>query len=478
MKTMFGAQQMTKPAGMLAPVRIDNLVRLDEMTGDGRLLKSSGANVRELPRTIYGGFEEGDPHGPNLPIGRLDAVEFDPDSNTATGWGWLLDDEAGQKAAQYISSGVLRHNSIHMAEIEMNIDWASDDPSDPGFWEPIFTFEKWSVASTTLLGIPAFKDSTFVMEEVTAAMEDGTLVLDAERVTIEVQLMDTEVEVTADGSPKPSWEYFFTPEDPEGQPLTVGERDENGFYPVWGHIAQWGTCHDGILGRCVIAPRPKDGYAGFNAGKVLTDKGFVHTGPIFFEGGHPDKPLGEGDVWKAYGGVENAWADVRVTEGVYGPWASGYVRPSVTDDVVIVARASGVSGHWATDGRLKAIVSVNSRGYDTPSRATGKVITDAEGHVLEVVAGFLGCPDEQTNDSVTITASNLTLSPQVSGSTTYGHILTFDTVPAPVEINVSAPVQDIMRELRKELGLPEPLDEDAEAALALLALEDEDEDAV
>lgn len=416
MITTYGARQMTKSEGMLRAFTITNLVRLDEETGDGRLLRSSGASTRDLPRTVFGGFAEGDGHGDNVVIGRLDAVEFDPESNTATGWGWLLDDENGRQAARYIASGAMTGNSIHMAEVEVTIEWGSDDPGDDDFFDYTVIFEKWSVASTTMLGIPAFKESQFSLDDdLVAAIytNEAPLVVSADfDVTWDMHMADELM--ASDPGAAPAWEHFFRPEADRPTPIRVGERDEHGWYPVWGHLAQWNVCHDGIAGRCVVAPRPKDGFASFNASNVCTDKGFVATGPIFFKGGHPDTPLGENEAHKAYGGVENGWADVRAVEGVHGTWVSGVVRPNITDDVVYVARASRISGHWAGDGRLKAIVSVNTPGFDTPGRGESKVITDADGNVLEIVASFVGDCSPPPTAPVVITTSNVNY---VSGTT-------------------------------------------------------------
>lgn len=396
MKTTFGSRTLTKPEGMLRAFTITNLVRLDEETGDGRLLKSEGAGSRELPRTVFGGFAEGDGHGDNVPIGRLDAIEFDPENNTATGWGWLLDDANGRQAALYASTGTMRHNSIHMAEVEAELIWKSDDPTSPDFFDYTIVFHKFNVASTTMLGIPAFANSAFSLDdELTASIfsNDEPLELGGtSTVAFDVhfpEIEQRELMASLSEAPRPPWEHFFRPEPEAPHGIVVDERGEDGWVPVYGHLAQWNICHDGIDGRCVIAPRPPDDFDNFNASHVLTDEGLVGTGPLFLLRGHPDGPLGDRDAHKAYGGAENAWADVRVSQGIHGPWVCGVVRPNVTDDSLYVARASRVSGHWAGDGRLKAIVSVNVPGYDNPGRGS-RVYTDADGNVMELVASFVG----------------------------------------------------------------------------------------
>jgi hypothetical protein len=200
--------------------------------------------------------------------------------------------------------------------------------------------------------------------------------------------------------------------------------DEHGV--VTGHLAAWGSCHAGIEGRCVLAPRPPDNYASFCEPGVMTDRGMVETGPIFFLGGHPAKPLGTGDRWAAYGGVENAWADVRVSNGRLGPWVSGRVRPGIDPDALYAARASRVSGHWRTDSTLTAIVSVNVPGYNIPGSGLSADKDGGRiegGKVVELVASLHAVPVERPTADAIIKALGgiehwTSLTPLTSANTT------------------------------------------------------------
>jgi hypothetical protein len=191
---------------------------------------------------------------------------------------------------------------------------------------------------------------------------------------------------------------FHVKESEEKQKILVGE-EVDGWIPVWGHLALWDSCHDGVEGRCQRVPRPDDNYASYNKPGVLTTKGMVGTGPIFLREGH--KRAKNGDYIDGYGGTENAWADVRITVGRLGPWLSGYVRPGADSEAVLVGRASRISGHWK-GARLKAVVSVNAEAFDVPG--DGFAI-DADGHVSELVASFPECDDfddpEVIEDAIT-----------------------------------------------------------------------------
>jgi hypothetical protein len=382
MRETFGSMPMTKPAGMLRQIVFPELALMDVFTGDGRLLEADGRGVRDLPRTIYGQFVNAAGHSEAPVIGALHEVTFE--DGVASGRGWLLDDDNGRDAVKYIQTSTLRHNSVDLADVKVAFDY--DEASD----EIQMRFTKWNIAATTLVGKPAFANAAASLlddDELVASWmaDDSPLVVDLPLV---MNLAVADDEIVADASTLPSWELFHVPESATPQKIFVGEPDERGFIPVFGHLALWNSCHDGVIGRCTRVPRPEDNYASYNKPGVLTDRGIVGTGPIFLEGGH-QRPT-DGDYVSAYGGIENAWADVRFTAGELGPWLSGYVRPGTDDAKVCAARASRISGHWIGK-RLKAVVSVNAEGFDVPGDGFS---LDADGHVDELVASFPICADD------------------------------------------------------------------------------------
>ena len=385
MRETYGSQPTTKPEGMLRQVVFPELAMMDVETGDGRLLEEGGRGVRDLPRTIYGQFINTQGHDQAHVVGAIHEVTFD--AGVASGRGWLLDDDNGRDAVKYIATETLRHNSVDLAEVKAQIEM-SDNGEDM-----MVRFTQWKIAATTLVGKPAFANAAAELMEddeiVASWMADDTpLIVDTPLVmNIEIH---TE-EIVADAGALPPWDLFHTPEAPKAQKLTVGDSSDGGWIPVAGHLALWDSCHDGIVARCTRVPRPDDNYASFNKPGVLTDKGMVGTGPIFLEGGHKKAP--NGDYVSAYGGIENTWADVKITAGKLGPWLSGYVRPGVEDHQVLAARASRISGHWK-GSRLKAIVCVNAEGYEVPG--DGFSINE-EGFVDELVASFPDCSEEASS---------------------------------------------------------------------------------
>lgn len=378
----YGSRHMTKPEGFLRAIHFPALAFTETLTGDGRFLEDAGGGSRELPLTIWGQFKQSFGHEGSVIIGRLDEITFG-DDGVVSGWGWVLDDDNGRDAVKYVKTQAMRGNSVDLADIKAHYEW--DDEND----SVLVRFTQWNIGGTTLVGRPAFKDAHAVLDEEVVASwysDDEPLIVDVPCFT---NITVAEPEVTADGSAKPRWDLFNLPESPTPTKIFVGEPDERGYIPVFGHLGLWNTCHDGYE-RCLMIPRSPDNYASFCGPGVLTDKGVVNTGPIFFKGGHPKAgSLRKTSVEDAYGGVENTWADVRVVDGALGPWLSGYVRPGVDEETIVAARASKISGHWL-GGKLMAIVSVNVAGYDVP---TDSFSMNEDGFVDELVASFPACTD-------------------------------------------------------------------------------------
>lgn len=365
-------QMPAKPEGMFVAVRFPVLAVMDKTTGDHRRLSSAGAGARETPSgswSISAQFEKSYGHDGAVLSGALYEITFDDSTGIVSGRGYMADDENGRRHAWAIKTGMMAGNSISLAEV--SAQYVED--FDTGEWWIDFT--KWNLADTSGVMTPAFYEAYAVIDdEITAAMDawdlDEELVASVTDWEIHVPEPDQELaELLASASaPVQKYEDFFRPEAAEPTKIVVTADGK-----VYGHVCLWDSFHASMAGN-VRPPRPTDGYRSFNKPGVLTEKGIVPTGPIFAYRGHK---RGE-DLNEAYGGIENAWCDVRVTEGMWGPWVSGVVRPGVTEETVYAARASRISGHWVK-GALKAIVSVNAEGYEVEG-------PDAE--VVDIAAGY------------------------------------------------------------------------------------------
>jgi len=376
MKQTFGSMPTTMPAGFFKAVRFPVLAMLDVATPDRRLLDAAGGGVRPLPMGIRYQPTSLPQHMESIPSGTLFEVTIDPDEGVMSGRGFLLDDPIGRLHARMIHTQAQDRNSVDLADVRGRLEEALDSDE---WW---VRFTKWNLGGTTGVGIPAFAEAHAVLDE---ALDDDELMasiiadpmeeLVATCTNFDVNIVGApdEIELVADGSPKPSFDDFHMPEPAMPRPLTVTEDGR-----VYAHLSVWESCHDGIEGRCMMTPRPTDSYASFNTSGVLTDRGMVRCGPLFLLGGHPEGGLQGRAIADAYGGIENAWADVRIIEGRHGPWMSGRVRPGLSDEQLHMARASRISGHWVNT-RLVAVVSVNVPGFNVPGLTEGE---------MDLVAGF------------------------------------------------------------------------------------------
>lgn len=165
---------------------------------------------------------------------------------------------------------------------------------------------------------------------------------------------------------KASADWFRVPEPDHVQPFVITDEGQ-----VYGHIADWKTCHGntGAYGECMIAPRSPSGYANFLLGYVETDEGPIPTGCLTIGGGHANGRLSMRDAQRHYDDSTAAWADVHVIDGEHGIWACGWVRPGTSEEMVVAARASKLSGDWRRGPHgldMIAALAVNAPGFAIP----------------------------------------------------------------------------------------------------------------
>lgn len=162
-------------------------------------------------------------------------------------------------------------------------------------------------------------------------------------------------------------EWFADPHLTGPTPLTITEDGR-----VFGHLAQWGTCHTGFPGACVTAPHSLTDYAYFLTGAVRTDAGLVPVGQLTVGGGHADSMLSMRKAMAHYDTTSTVVCDIAVGEDDHGIWMAGRVRPGVEQAKVDELLAASVSGDWREkfpgdlDYELVAALGVNSPGFVVP----------------------------------------------------------------------------------------------------------------
>ena len=139
---------------------------------------------------------------------------------------------------------------------------------------------------------------------------------------------------------------------------------------VYGHIAAWGTCHIGQIGKCVEPPTSPSNYAYFRTGALQTAEGTsVAVGHLTMGTGHAGPRDSANAAAEHYDNTGTVFADVAAGEDAYGIWVAGSLRPGITPEQVRVARSAPISGDWRTiRGALELVgaLAVNVPGFPVP----------------------------------------------------------------------------------------------------------------
>jgi hypothetical protein len=171
------------------------------------------------------------------------------------------------------------------------------------------------------------------------------------------------VSLVASGGIKAPASWFENPNLTEPTHLTVTEEGR-----VFGHIAEWTSCHIGYPEVCVAPPTSASDYAYFASKRVLLDNGeFARTGVISLGGGHAPGNMGFSAAIEHYDRTSTAAADVAVGQDEHGIWAAGWMRPGWTEKQAYDLRASDISGDWreVRPGQMEmvAALAVNVAGF-------------------------------------------------------------------------------------------------------------------
>lgn len=136
---------------------------------------------------------------------------------------------------------------------------------------------------------------------------------------------------------------------------------------VFGHLAQWNTCHRGVGNSCVLAPKSVYNYAHFKTGSTLTADGtLLPVGNLTYGAGHADTNLGYIAAAAHYDNAAATVANVNVGEDAHGIWVAGSMSPGTGELEAQQLRAHPLSGDWRRTGgnlELIAALAVNTPGF-------------------------------------------------------------------------------------------------------------------
>lgn len=404
------------------------LVVEDTLTEDGRYIKPGATTWRDLPLSLAAMLETEEGHTGAEVCGRIDDIWRE--GNLIMGKGVFDDTEFGQKVAGMVENRTLRGNSVDLAIREFELAPRSDfdesghrvsesdqevDPLEMLFGEPdeplVFVFLDCVIGMSTVCPFPAFADANIsVLASALAwrSTRQSQFVLTAS--SYEAEGQDEAPEAPSQAEPpadegvdegltasaaglaplKPPSEWFADPQFSELTALTV---DEDGR--VYGHFAQWDTCHIGIPDVCTTAPSSSAHYAYFHLGELETEEGdVVAVGKITLGTGHAAKHLGRQAATEHYDHTGAVVADVVAGEDEFGPWIVGALRPDVPASRVRELRAATLSGDWRNvNGNLELVglLAVNVPGFPVPRSERALVAATESGMRVEslVAAGMV-----------------------------------------------------------------------------------------
>lgn len=370
------------------------IAREGEMTGDGRLIEDGALRWDDLPIPLRVAFKDVGGHDGAEVCGRIETVERrDGGDIYATGTfdlGSAVGAEAYRQVNEQMSNGVSIDTDDVTFRIMAKADLLESDVADSGNGEDadadpdgrvkvaamsssdeLMVIESARLRAATLVAVPAFATA-----RVYAAGQAPSTSEPAER----DENVDSEEKMarSADADPlsrdsltaaaiptAPPEEWF---KDPAltGPTALVVEDDGR----VYGHIAAWGTCHIGQVGKCVEPPTSPSNYAYFRTGALRTAEGTsVAVGHLTMGTGHAGPRDSANAAAEHYDNTGTVFADVAAGEDAYGIWVAGSLRPGITAEQVRVARSAPISGDWRTiRGSLELVgaLAVNVPGFPVP----------------------------------------------------------------------------------------------------------------
>ena len=346
--------------------------------------------------------------------GFMDTVDLLDGGARPTGSGGFYDSDAGRQFRDMLASGNRFGVSVDPGDVEAEFVCTEQD-EDGWCLEGAYEFAAYQIIGLTGTPFPAFPNATIELagaapaasDDDAASGDDGadeeasaltaSAVWSRPRAAVTAAAGDAATALAAPIEPPRSW--FFEPEPEPGDDRLVEQEDGTLACPLtilptgqwYGHVARWGQCHvSNPQGPNICTSPPEDcTYQGFHLGVTRCDDGDdVATGAMFIGSDHPALHLSAGEARDAYAATSAAWGDARMSNGAFGPWACGALRPNLSALQVRILRASSLSGDWRElldgPGRLEFIagLAVNTPGFPVQRAA----VLAAGGHVPAHVA--------------------------------------------------------------------------------------------
>lgn len=242
-----------------------------------------------------------------------------------------------REALRLVQEG--RLNRISVDTVITEVDIPEDDELD-------FIATRAELLGATIVPFAAFGDAMIELDA------------DTNEADIEVAPLLASLHTTGDIPPN----AFNIAEGDKPIPVTIDPEGR-----IYGHLALWNTCHQGIKDTCVIAPKSKTNYAHFLIGNMDGRR----VGVITLDTVHASPVLDRNATVRHYADTGTIAAYVTITDGKLGPWLNGFVEPSLTEAQLRRFKAVGISGDWRYDAstqnmELVAILAVPTPGFRVP----------------------------------------------------------------------------------------------------------------
>lgn len=365
------------------------IAREGEMTGDGRLIEDGALRWDDLPIPLRVAFKDVGGHDGAEVCGRIETVERREGGDIYASGTFDLGSAVGAEAFRQVSEQMSNGVSIDTDDVTFRImaksdmleadvadsGNASNDEPDPegrvkvaamSSSDELTVIESARLRAATLVAVPAFATARVYAagqapaKSVPEAEPEGTVEASAEPVAV------SRDSLTAAAIPTAPPEAWF--KDPALTGPTALVVEDGGR--VYGHIAAWGTCHIGQIGKCVEPPTSPSNYAYFRTGALRTAEGTsVAVGHLTMGTGHAGPRDSANAAAEHYDNTGTVFADVAAGEDAYGIWVAGSLRPGITAEQVRVARSAPISGDWRTiRGSLELVgaLAVNVPGFPVP----------------------------------------------------------------------------------------------------------------
>lgn len=369
------------------------IAREGEQTGDGRLIEVGALRWDELPIPLRVAFKDVGGHDGAEVCGRIEVVERRDNGDIyATGTfdlGSAVGTEAYRQVSEKMSNGVSIDTDDVTFRIMAKADLASADDDDDTDASPeadeegrvkvasmsssdeVTVIESARLRAATLVAVPAFASArVYAAGQVPAPAEPSESGENADSEADFARSEDADPlnrdALIAAAIPTAPPEAWFKDPGLTGPTALVIEDDGR----VYGHIAAWGTCHIGQIGKCVEPPTSPSNYAYFRTGAIQTAEGVsVAVGHLTMDTGHAGPRDSASQAAAHYDNTGYVFADVAAGEDAYGIWVAGSLRPGIPAERVRVARSAPISGDWRTiRGSLELVgaLAVNVPGFPVP----------------------------------------------------------------------------------------------------------------